>query len=66
MIVDLVCLHQLRNVFGNDSNLADARLPTAGVEPASCGRDHCSTVELYELNVDEYDIKLHKCKCVMM
>ena len=58
--------NQLRNVFGNVSILVDTTLPTAGVEPASCGRDHWSTVELYELNVDEYDMKLHKCECAMI
>ena len=55
-----------RNVFRNVSILVDTTLPTAGVEPASCGRDHCSTVELYGLIVDEYDVKLHKFECAMI
>ena len=54
-------------------------LPTAGVEPASCGCHHCSTAELYGLSVhvnawhhgeckdDEYEYEFeHGCYCCIL
>ena len=31
-----------------------------------CGHDHCTTVELYAINVDKYDIKGHEEECAMI
>ena len=37
-------------------------LPTAGVEPASCGYHHCSTAELHGLNVQVKECHPGECK----
>ena len=57
-------------LFENVSVLDDARLPTAGVKPASCGCDHYSAVEQFELNCIKLtrngmkvSVQWYKCGC---